>query len=99
MTDKVDELTGRVKEGAGKITGNEQQEAEGKVQAETARLRQGVDEAVDKTREEIDDAARRAQGAIDQATGKLQEGWGRATDDPGDVVGGKAKQVEGELKR
>jgi uncharacterized protein YjbJ (UPF0337 family) len=99
MSDKVDELTGMAKEGAGKITGNEQQQAEGKAQAETARLNQKVDETVGNVREGVDDAARRAGGAIDQATGKVQEGWGRATDDPGDVVAGKAKQVEGEVKQ
>jgi uncharacterized protein YjbJ (UPF0337 family) len=99
VSDKVDELTGKVKEGAGRITGNEQQEAEGKAQADVARLRQQVDETADQIGKGVDDAARRTQGAIDDAAGKAQEAWGRATDDPGDVVAGKARQVEGQVRQ
>ena len=37
MSERIDEFKGRVKEGAGKATGNERLEAEGKGQAEGAR--------------------------------------------------------------
>jgi uncharacterized protein YjbJ (UPF0337 family) len=39
MGDRVDEMTGNVKEAAGKVTGNQQQEAEGRAEAEAARVR------------------------------------------------------------
>jgi uncharacterized protein YjbJ (UPF0337 family) len=99
MGDRLDEMSGAVKEGAGKLTGNERQEAEGKAQAEAARMNRKIDEGAEDIRKGVDDAARRTGGAIDEAAGKAQEGWGRATDDPGDVVAGKVRQVEGEIKQ
>ena len=39
MGDRLDELKGNVKEGFGKLTGNERLEAEGDVQADAARAR------------------------------------------------------------
>ena len=38
MGDRMDEMTGTVKETAGKVTGNQQQEAEGRAEAEAARV-------------------------------------------------------------
>ncbi|MEK7215250.1 MAG: CsbD family protein, partial [Chloroflexota bacterium] len=37
MSDRIEELTGRVKEGVGRITGDEELEAEGNAQAKVAR--------------------------------------------------------------
>jgi uncharacterized protein YjbJ (UPF0337 family) len=60
MSDRMDELKGRVKEGTGKVTGNERLEAEGKGQAEAAR-----------TERRVKGAAREAAGSLKEGVGKL----------------------------
>ncbi len=60
MSDRIEELKGRVKEGVGKITGNERLEAEGDAQAEVAR---GDRKAKG--------AAREAGGVIKETVGKI----------------------------
>ncbi len=42
---------------------------------------------------------REAEGAIDKATGTVEEKVGQATDDTGTELKGKARQVEGDVKR
>lgn len=81
MADRMDELKGRVKEGAGKVSGNEELEAKGKGQAETARagrkIKGAVREAGGVVKEAIgkiagDDKAE-AEGKADRLSGKVQQ--------------------------
>ncbi|MDR2294253.1 MAG: CsbD family protein [Microbacterium sp.] len=44
---KAEEFAGKVKQAAGKVTGNEDLEASGFAEEEKAKLKQGVDEAHD----------------------------------------------------
>jgi uncharacterized protein YjbJ (UPF0337 family) len=46
MSDRVDELKGNVKEGFGKLTGDERLEAEGDAQADAAKARQETKGAI-----------------------------------------------------
>ena len=57
---RVDEVKGGLKEAAGKVTGNEVQEAEGKAEAEAARVHREAEGTVDQ-----------AKGAIKQGVGNL----------------------------
>ena len=60
MSDRMDELKGNVKEGVGKLTGNERMEAEGDAQADSA-----------KAGRETKGAAREAGGSIKEKVGDL----------------------------
>lgn len=60
MSDRIEEIKGRVKEGVGKITGNERQEAEGDAQAEVAR-----------SDRKAKGAATEASGVIKETVGKI----------------------------
>lgn len=60
MGDRLDELKGNVKEGIGKVTGNERLEAEGDTQADVARARR-------KTK----GAMRQAGGKVKETVGDL----------------------------
>lgn len=60
MSDRIDELKGNLKEGLGDLTGNERLEAEGEVQADTARAKRKVKGAL-----------RQAGGAVKEGLGKL----------------------------
>jgi uncharacterized protein YjbJ (UPF0337 family) len=72
MGERVDELKGRVKEKTGQLTGNEQIEAEGKADAESARAER-------KTRGALRQAGGRAKEALGALTGDdLTEAEGRA---------------------
>lgn len=62
MSDRLDELKGNVKEGLGKVTGNERLEAEGDAEADTA-----------KARRETKGAMRQAGGKVKEAVGDLTD--------------------------
>ncbi len=55
MGEKTDEAKGRVKEAAGDLTGNEDLEREGKMDQAGATVKEKTGEAVDKTKEALDD--------------------------------------------
>ena len=55
MGEKTDEAKGRVKEAAGDLTGNEDLEREGKMDQAGATVKKKTGEAVDKTKEAVDD--------------------------------------------
>ena len=55
MGEKTDEAKGRVKEAAGDLTGNEDLECEGKMDQAGATVKKKTGEAVDKTKEALDD--------------------------------------------
>lgn len=50
---KADRVKGAVKEGIGKVTGDEQKEAEGKAQRKTGKVQDKVGEAKDKVRDKL----------------------------------------------
>jgi uncharacterized protein YjbJ (UPF0337 family) len=56
MGEKTDEAKGRVKEAAGDLTGNKDLEREGKMDQAGATVKEKTGEAVDKTKEALDDA-------------------------------------------
>ena len=60
MSDRMEELKGKVKEGLGDLTGNKRLEAEGEVQADAARAKR-------KTK----GALREAGGTVKESFGKL----------------------------
>lgn len=51
IANKAEELIGQAKEGIGKTTGNEQLEAEGKLDQAKAAVKQGVEDIKDKVAE------------------------------------------------
>jgi len=55
MGEKTDEAKGRVKEAAGDLTGNEDLEREGKMDQAGATVKKKTGNAVDKTKEALDD--------------------------------------------
>lgn len=80
MSDRIEELKGRVKEGAGRITGDEELEAEGNAQANVARenrkvkgakLEAGgvIKETVGKI---LGDPMLEAKGKVERRRGKAQ---------------------------
>ena len=77
MTDRLEETKGRLKEGVGDLTGNEQMEREGRAEADGAKVRREVEGAVDqgvgKVQEEwgdlTDDPATEAKGKARQLEG------------------------------
>ncbi len=50
----ADKIKGSVKEGIGKLTGDEQKEAEGKAQKNKGKVQNKVGEAKDKVRDKLD---------------------------------------------
>lgn len=63
MTDRSDQLAGKVKEGVGKLTGNDELESEGRREDHAEQTKQNIEEAGDK----ISGAA---QGVKDKLTGR-----------------------------
>ena len=78
--DRMDELKGRIKEGVGGLTDNEQQEAEGKAEAERARVGREVEGAADSATGAVQegwgkltgDASTEAEGKVRQAGGDIK---------------------------
>jgi len=50
---KTDELKGRVKEAAGALTGDEELKQEGRVDQTVGKIKQKVDEIIDKVKEAV----------------------------------------------
>lgn len=51
IENKIDEGAGRVKEAAGRVTGDEEMRREGEVEKDTAQLKDKVQDAVDKAKD------------------------------------------------
>jgi uncharacterized protein YjbJ (UPF0337 family) len=60
MPDRVDEAKGKVKEGAGKLVGNEQMEIEGRAESESAEAKR-----------EAKGAANKVKGSVQETVGKV----------------------------
>ncbi len=82
MSDRMDELKGNVKEGVGKLTGNERLEAEGDTEADAA-----------KARRETKGAAREAGGSIKEKVGDLTGSERTEAEGKADKLRGKAERA------
>lgn len=82
MSDRMDELKGNVKEGVGKLTGNERLEAEGDAEADAA-----------KARRETKGAAREAGGAIKEKLGDVTGSERTEAEGKADKLRGKAERA------
>jgi uncharacterized protein YjbJ (UPF0337 family) len=60
MSDRIDEAKGNLKEGLGKVTGNERMEAEGRAEHDSA-----------KARREMKGAANQVKGSVEEGLGKV----------------------------
>jgi uncharacterized protein YjbJ (UPF0337 family) len=80
MSDRIDEAKGNLKEGAGKVTGNERMEAEGHAEHDTAKARREVKGATNQVKGNIEeglgkvtgDDETRARGTADRMKGDSQ---------------------------
>lgn len=82
MSDRLDELKGNVKEGLGKVTGNERLEAEGDAEADTA-----------KARRETKGAMRQAGGKVKEAVGNLTDDERLEAEGKADQLRGRADRL------
>ena len=79
MANRLEELKGRVKEGAGKLTNDERLEAEGKGQAEGSRAARKTKGTLKQTGGAIKEAAGKLTGDMDtEAEGKADRARGEA---------------------
>ena len=71
MDPKIEDATGRVKEAAGALTGNDDLKAEGQADQAKAQAQQALDDAADKAKGVVKDVANAAEGVIDSVKDKL----------------------------
>ena len=71
MDPKIEEATGRVKEAAGALTGDEDLKAEGQADQAKAQAQQALNNAADKAKGVVKDVADAAEGVIDSVKDKL----------------------------
>ena len=62
MADRSDQLAGKVKEGVGKITGNDELESEGRQQDHAEQTKQNIEEAGDKVAGTVEGVKEKIQG-------------------------------------
>jgi uncharacterized protein YjbJ (UPF0337 family) len=84
----VEELGGKIKEGVGKIIGNEQMEAEGVVAEKKGEAKQ-----------EAAKAAERTKGKVEEIVGSVKNKVGGVIDNEQMQAEGKAKEVLGEARQ
>ena len=82
MSDRMDELKGNVKEGVGKLTGNERLEAEGDAEADAAQARR-----------ETKGAMRQAGGKVKETMGDLTGNERLEAEGEADQLRGKADRL------
>jgi uncharacterized protein YjbJ (UPF0337 family) len=71
MDPRIEEATGRVKEAAGALTGDENLKAEGQADQASAKAQQALDDVADKAKGVVKDVAGAAEGVIDSVKEKL----------------------------
>jgi uncharacterized protein YjbJ (UPF0337 family) len=71
MDPKIEDATGRVKEAAGALTGNDELKAEGQADQASAKAKQTLDDVADKAKDAVKDVAGAAEGVIDSVKDKL----------------------------
>jgi uncharacterized protein YjbJ (UPF0337 family) len=81
MSERLDEMKGRVKQGLGRVTGDEETEAEGRSEAEWAGTRREVKGTIQETGGHVREGAGRllgdeemeAKGMADQLEGRVRK--------------------------
>ncbi|MEI6363203.1 MAG: CsbD family protein [Actinomycetes bacterium] len=71
MDPKIEDATGRVKEAAGALTGNDDLKAEGAAEQASAQAQQAVNDAADAAKSAVQDVAGAAESVIDSVKDKL----------------------------
>jgi uncharacterized protein YjbJ (UPF0337 family) len=62
MTDRSDQIAGKIKEGAGKLTGNDELESEGRREDHAEQTKQNIEEAGDKVSGAVQGVKEKIQG-------------------------------------
>ena len=62
MTDRSDQIAGKIKEGAGKLTGNDELESEGRREDHAEQTKQNIEEAGDKISGAVQGVKEKIQG-------------------------------------
>ena len=84
----AEEIGGKIKKGIGKLIGNEQMEAEGKVKEEAGDAKQ-----------EAAKAAERTKGKVQEIVGAVKNRVGAVIDNDELQADGRAKELEGEARQ
>ena len=84
----AEQVGGKIKQGIGKVIGNEQMQAEGKAK-----------ELKGEAREESAKAGERTKGAFEEATGAIKNRIGAVIDNEQMQAEGKARELKGEARQ
>jgi len=84
----LEEAGGNIKQGVGKLIGNEQMQAEGKAH-----------ELKGKAKQEAAKGAERTKGKVQEAVGAAKGGLGSALDNEQMEAEGRAKELEGKARQ
>lgn len=85
---KAEELGGKIKQGLGKLLGNEQMEAEGAAKAVKGEARQ-----------EVAKGAERVKGKVEEVVGAVKNRVGHVIDNEQMEAEGKVKEIQGEVRQ
>jgi uncharacterized protein YjbJ (UPF0337 family) len=85
---KAEQIGGAIKEGVGKLIGNDQMQAEGAVKKEKG-----------EAKEEAAKAAERTKGKFEEVTGAVKNRVGAVIDDDEMEAAGRARELEGEARQ
>lgn len=88
MEGVAEQIGGKIKQGIGKVLGNEQMQAEGKAK-----------EMKGEAREESAKASERAKGAVEEVTGGIKKNVGAVIGQEQMQAEGKARELEGEARQ
>jgi uncharacterized protein YjbJ (UPF0337 family) len=84
----ANEVSGKIKKGVGKLIGNEQMEAEGKVKELKGQAQQSTAKA-----------AERVKGSLEEAGGTIKKGVGKLIGNEQMEAEGKVKELQGEARQ
>jgi uncharacterized protein YjbJ (UPF0337 family) len=84
----AEQIGGKIKQGIGRVIGNEQMQAEGKAK-----------ELKGEAREESAKASERAEGKVQEVAGAIKNRVGAVIDNEQMQAEGKAKELEGEARQ
>ena len=84
----AEQIGGKIKEGIGKVLGNEQMQAEGRAK-----------ELKGEAREESAKAGERTKGKVEEVTGAIKNRVGAVIDNEQMQAEGKAKELKGEARQ
>lgn len=73
MTEQTDRVSGRVKQAAGDIAGDDDLKQEGKTEESAADAKGKVDELTDKVKDKANEARDKVQDAVDDVKDRLKD--------------------------